>query len=243
MIGIFSLCSLPIILFLVGIKLELLMDLYSLTSILAKGDISIKKHALLSSILHVSNLSNNFLSGLTKHLNFSVTFCSSHSVFQDLETRRMFGGGHEIASLYLLDNNQASLALQTSRSNFINNKNVTKIRLWHVRLQHLSFRSLNVLFPNSFKSVSQESVPIGRILQIKLQVQTNRSFDIIFVVWGASRCNSVDGFPYFLTFVDDFSRITWLYLMKSMKRFLALFAKFSSNDSNQIMPKNLLKIN
>ena len=33
-------------------------------------------------------------------------------------------------------------------------------------------------------------------------------------VWGPSCMPSVKGFRYFLLFIDDFSRITWLYLLK-----------------------------
>ena len=34
------------------------------------------------------------------------------------------------------------------------------------------------------------------------------------------------GFKYFVTFVDDFSRITWLYLMKSHSEFFSHFSAF-----------------
>lgn len=37
-------------------------------------------------------------------------------------------------------------------------KNITQIRLWHARLEHLSFQPLNVLFRNLFKSVSPQSL-------------------------------------------------------------------------------------
>jgi len=33
-------------------------------------------------------------------------------------------------------------------------------------------------------------------------------------IWGPSRVPSVKGFRYFLIFVDYFSRMTWLYLLK-----------------------------
>ncbi|MCR2847983.1 DDE-type integrase/transposase/recombinase, partial [Weizmannia coagulans] len=34
-------------------------------------------------------------------------------------------------------------------------------------------------------------------------------------IWGLCPILSPSGFRYFVTFVDDFSRVTWLYLMKS----------------------------
>ena len=34
-------------------------------------------------------------------------------------------------------------------------------------------------------------------------------------IWGPYRVTSRDGFKYFLTIVDDFSRAVWVYLLKS----------------------------
>ena len=34
-------------------------------------------------------------------------------------------------------------------------------------------------------------------------------------VWGPCQIISPSGFKYFVTFVDNFSHVTWLYLMKS----------------------------
>ena len=33
-------------------------------------------------------------------------------------------------------------------------------------------------------------------------------------IWGPSRMPSIKGFRYFLLFIDDFSRMMWLYLLK-----------------------------
>ena len=45
-------------------------------------------------------------------------------------------------------------------------------------------------------------------------------------VWGPCPVMSPTGFNYFITFVDDFSRVTWLYLMKSRYEFF--FSYFSA---------------
>ena len=33
-------------------------------------------------------------------------------------------------------------------------------------------------------------------------------------MWGPCRIESVQGFRYFIVFIDDFSRLTWVYLLK-----------------------------
>ena len=44
---------------------------------------------------------------------------------------------------------------------------------------------------------------------------------------------SPTGLKYFITFVDDFSRITWLYLMKSRFEFFSHFSAFCSEIQTQ----------
>ena len=46
-------------------------------------------------------------------------------------------------------------------------------------------------------------------------------------VWGPCPVLSLIGFKYFATFVDDFSRVTWLYLIKSRSELL-LFSHLSA---------------
>ena len=50
----------------------------------------------------------------------------------------------------------------------------------------------------------------------RLDPQTKFSFELIHnVVWGPSRSPSTLEFRYFVTFIDDYSRCTWLFLMKT----------------------------
>lgn len=45
--------------------------------------------------------------------------------------------------------------------------------------------------------------------------KTTRAFELVHShVWGPFSI-SIDGFKYFVTFIDDFSNVTWVYLLKS----------------------------
>ena len=44
---------------------------------------------------------------------------------------------------------------------------------------------------------------------------------------------SFNGFKYFVTFVDDFSRVTWLYLMKSQFEIFSHFSAFCAEIQTQ----------
>ena len=52
-------------------------------------------------------------------------------------------------------------------------------------------------------------------------------------VWGPCHIESKSGFKYFVTFVDDYSRTTWLYLMKNRSEVLSHFSHFCSEIQTQ----------
>ncbi|CAL2228316.1 unnamed protein product [Prunus armeniaca] len=45
-------------------------------------------------------------------------------------------------------------------------------------------------------------------------------------VWGPAPLESFDGYRYYVTFVDDFSRVTWLYLLKFNSEVMDAFKNF-----------------
>ena len=68
----------------------------------------------------------------------------------------------------------------------------------------------------------------------RLEYRTKSPFELIHIdVWGSSRTASTLGFRYFVTFIDDFSRCTWLFLMKSRTELCSMFQKFFVEIRNQ----------
>ena len=60
------------------------------------------------------------------------------------------------------------------------------------------------------------------------------SFDLIhFDVWGPSPVASMSGSRYFVIFVDDFSRYTWVFLMKSCYELLDIYRTFAKMVETQ----------
>ena len=57
--------------------------------------------------------------------------------------------------------------------------------------------------------------------------RASRIFEVIHVdIWGASKCVTHDGYKYFLTIVDDFSRATWVHLMSTKSNAFPLLQQF-----------------
>ena len=93
---------------------------------------------------------------------------------------------------------------------------------FHCRLGHPSLPLLKKLYLqfSSLSSLNCESCQYAKLHQVHLSPRVNKRafapFELIYYdVWGPCLVLSLIGFKYFVTFVDDFSRVTWLYLMKS----------------------------
>jgi len=94
--------------------------------------------------------------------------------------------------------------------------------LWHYRLGHLSDERLHAL-RTQYPFISFEKIHLcdiyNRAIQKKLPFTLSTSkttvvFDFIHMdIWGPCSINSMQGFKYCLTVVDDFSRYTCTFLL------------------------------
>ena len=65
-----------------------------------------------------------------------------------------------------------------------------------------------------------------------------RSFWVIFSlvhsdIWGPSRVSSTLAFSYFVSFIDDYSICTWVFLMKDRSELFSIFKSFFAEIQNQ----------
>ena len=93
--------------------------------------------------------------------------------------------------------------------------NISKdFNLWHYRLGHLSDERLRVL-RTQYPFISSEKIHLcdicNRVKQKKLPftLSTSKTTTLFYLIhmdiWGPCSINSMQGFKYFLTVVDDFS--------------------------------------
>ncbi|KAK4390000.1 Retrovirus-related Pol polyprotein from transposon TNT 1-94 [Sesamum angolense] len=52
-------------------------------------------------------------------------------------------------------------------------------------------------------------------------------------IWGPCRFESINGFRYFITFVDDYSRMTWVYLLKDRSQVPTIITSFYNEIKTQ----------
>jgi hypothetical protein len=114
---------------------------------------------------------------------------------------------------------------------------VFPLSLWHLRLGHVSVQKLRSLISSGFSGQVKHD-PIDCVscqLAKKPALSFNNndsfshaSFDLIHSdFWGPSPTANVGGSKYFVTFVDDFSRYTWIYLMYNRSELPQIYCTFT----------------
>ena len=90
------------------------------------------------------------------------------------------------------------------------------------RLGHSSLSLLKKLYPQIFSlsTLNSESCQYAKFHRVHLSPKINKQvsspFELVHSdVWGPCPVMSPTGFKYFVTHMDDFSRVSWLYQMKS----------------------------
>ena len=138
----------------------------------------------------------------------------------------------------------SSKACNSVTSSFVFNKT-----LWHLRLGHPSDQALKHLFPNVKVGLDKYTVVdnscahclYGKMHNLpfpKSQFTTSSPFELIhFDLWGPTPINLINGFKYYVLFIDHFTRFTWIYLLKSKSEVFTKFVQFKALVENQFSAK------
>ncbi|CAL1374616.1 unnamed protein product [Linum trigynum] len=198
------------------------------------GNVRLSSHVQLHNVLHVPAFKCNLLSvsRLARDHNVAVTFLRDFCVLQVLPSKTLIGVGKLKDGLYYLprcDGMRLGQAYKVTTQ-------LDSSTLWHTRLGHpgldkqsrlravvdCNFSPSNSVHCDSCLRAKQSRTPF-----LNSMIKTTGCFDLIHVdIWGPYRTSSLDGSRFFLTIVDDFSRSTWVYLMKhksDVERYLMMY--------------------
>ena len=115
--------------------------------------------------------------------------------------------------------------------------NLSQSQLWHMRLGHMSDRGLSELgkqkLLDGYKPESLgfcEHCVFGKQTRVQFNKKTvHRTEDKLDYVhsdlWGPNKVPSRSGARYFMTFIDDYSRMVWVYFLKSKDEAFSTFVK------------------
>jgi hypothetical protein len=193
----------------------------------------------LTGVLFVPNFNINLISVslLCHNALCSVVFTNTTCLIQEQKSLKMIGLAEKKDGLYYLaqTHQAASSPLNISTHSIsANNVHLPNSALWHFRLGHLS-NSRQALLQSKFPFVSHDSDAVCDVCHFAKHRKL--PFDLIhFDIWGPISVKSVHHHSYFLTAVDDYSRYTWLILMKSKseaRTHVQNFIKFVETQHSQ----------
>ncbi|CAL9022379.1 unnamed protein product [Prunus brigantina] len=203
-------------------------------SVVGRGKIKLISENFESMALYVPSFPFQLLSvgRITNSLNCCAVFSPHNVIFQDLVTKKTIGEGFYLNGLYYL-----SKDFQTHKGFHVESNLAQDQHLWHQRLAHPSETVLSNLFPSLCKnSIKCDACHLSKFARLPFKSSVSRAtklFEIVHSdVWGPT-FESFDGYKYFVTFVDDFSRVTWLYLLKFKSEVVDVFKDFHNLVKNQ----------
>ncbi|GJQ91596.1 putative ribonuclease H-like domain-containing protein [Tanacetum coccineum] len=188
---------------------------------LVQGTITIKR------VYYVEGLNHNlFLVGQLCDADLEVAFRKSTCYIRDLKGNDLLTGsrGTDLYSISLQDSttpNPICLMAKATSS---------QAWLWHRRLSHLNFDTINLLSKNNIvnglpklkfvKDHLCSSCELGKAKRKSFHTKTTpslkRRLQLLHMdLCGPMRVESINGKKYVLVIVDDYSRYTWTHFLRS----------------------------
>nr|GEZ82119.1 integrase, catalytic region, zinc finger, CCHC-type, peptidase aspartic, catalytic [Tanacetum cinerariifolium] len=185
-----------------------------------QGAITIKR------VYYVKGLNHNLFSvGHFYDADLEVAFRKSTCFIRDLKGNNLLTGscGTDLYSIKLQDTNSPNPICLMDKATS------SQAWLWHRRLSHLNFDTINLLSKNDIvvglpklKFVKDHlcfSCELGKAkrksFQTKLTPSSKRRLQLLHIdLCGPMRVASINGKRYVLVIVDDYSRYTWTYFLR-----------------------------
>ncbi|KAJ4704584.1 Retrovirus-related Pol polyprotein from transposon TNT 1-94 [Melia azedarach] len=208
------------------------------------GSIKIRTHdgklCTLNDVKHVPLMIKNLIS-LSMLDNKGFSFQGEGGVLHVCKGSNVVLKGVKRGTLYFLQGSTLSSSI-TVASSEIDKDNMTK--LWHMRLGHMSARGMQILSKwdllcgHKVKDLEfYEHCIFGKLHRSKFPKAIHRTKGTLDYIhsdcWGPSRVESLGGHRYFVSMIDDFSRMTWVFIMKHKSEAFKNFRQWKALVENQ----------
>jgi len=203
------------------------------------------KRYILSDVLFVPNLVNNFFSVTAATLKgHTVTFKGKQCFFH--RDGKLIATGNRVNRLWYID-----CAPEDVCANLKDIQDVSKLTLWHQRLGHVNEKRLKTAVKKQLivgvDTVDFES-PVTKLpfceacvegkqtrkpFHGTANVQTTETLQLIHSdVCGPMSVGSLGNSRYFVTFTDDYSRFCYVYFLKNKSQVFEKFKEFHAEVTN-----------
>ncbi|KAM2621688.1 hypothetical protein TB2_026408 [Malus domestica] len=203
-------------------------------SIVGIGKLKIFSSKKESLVMHVPSFPFKLLSvgRITQLLNCLAIFSTHCVIFQDRVSKETIGKGFFLNGLYYVN-----LSSSFPKGFYVNSNTVNKEQLWHMRLAHPSSHVMSFIFPSFCKEISDcEVCQKSKSTRLPFPHSLSRATKVFEIVhsdiWGPATLESFDGYRFFISFIDDFSRTTFVYLLKFKHEAFQCFKNFHNLVQN-----------
>ena len=194
----------------------------------------------LNNVFYIPDLALNLVSvsQLCKS-GYWVFFSYDLSLVFDSQLQKVIGIGRRLGELYVVEelNLSGVAASSVDLSSFRLSHLSSDFYLWHSRLGHVSGSRLQFLASTGvLGSLHNHDISdcsgckLAKFSALPFNISVSFSsapFDIIYSdVWGPSPVSSKGGSSYYVSFIDDHTRYTWVFLMKRRSDFLGIYRDF-----------------
>ncbi|GJR34702.1 retrovirus-related pol polyprotein from transposon TNT 1-94 [Tanacetum coccineum] len=199
---------------------------------LAQGNVTIKR------VYYIESLNHNLFSvGKFCDADLEVAFRKSTCFVRDLQGNDLLTGTRG-SDLYIISLQETSSPTPIC---FMEKATPTQAWLWHHRLSHLNFDTINLLSKNNIvnglpklKYVKDQlcsSCELGKAKRSTFKKKTVPSLKgwlhlLHMDLCGPIRVESFNGKKYILVIVDDYSRYTWNHFLRSKDETLEVLKDF-----------------
>ncbi|KAL4029933.1 hypothetical protein IC575_008161 [Cucumis melo] len=210
--------------------------------VIGKGKVILKltsgKTLSLNNVLYVPSLRRNLVFGSLLNRAGLKIVLEGDKVFLT-KNREFVGKGYLSNGLFLL--NTISMNSNPSSSAYV----IESVNLWHGRLGHVNFASIRKLkdlrLINTSESHETSKCPIcveSKFHKKPFKPVESRTTDLLELIHSdlADFKNATNrgGKNYYVSFVDDYSRFTKIYLIKTKDEAGSMFLKFKAKSENQL---------
>lgn len=207
------------------------------------GSVSLSPSLQLSHTLLVPSLSHKLLSvsQVIAELNCVVLIYPTFCLLQDILTKEIIARDTNRGGLYYMEDVCVGHVFHLQGDG-----KERQIWLWHRRLGHPNFGYLKHLLPDLFPNKVLSDLKCNICIVAKSHRTSylpsmNKSiipFALVHSdVWGPSPIYTGSGIRWFVTFIDDCTRMTWLYLLKHKDDVFSVFEFFHAMIQTQFSAK------
>ena len=199
----------------------------------------------LNRVLVVPDIKKNLVSvaELTNDNNVLVEFDSSSCFVKDKKTNRILLKGKKHNGLYKMAQGPCFPSAKAEK-NVDCTVFLSVLDNWHRRLGHASINTVKKVLAACNISLSKQNrshfcnaCQLGKAHALPFPRSSSRAIEPLNLVhtdlWGPAPVLSSDGYCYYICFVDDYSRFSWIYPLRAKSEALTAFVHFKAMVENQ----------